>query len=433
MSKFSSVEEKFYEIRKYNYWDGDLPNTGFVRELYTRKISQYLGNRLVKVLNGQRRTGKSYVLRQLMEELLAQGKSPKNIFYINKEFLEFDFLKDYHQLNDLYNEYKKQIKPEGKVYLFIDEIQNISEWERFVNSKSQDFSDECEVFITGSNSKLLSGELASLLSGRYVQFEIMPFSYTEFLKINKNQNSKKQFIKYMQTGGLPELIWLPNDETKRHYVSSVVDTVLLRDIIQRYQIKNPELLRELFVYLVNNASNLVSINNIVKFYKGKSRRTTYDTIANYISFIEETYMMHRAERYDLRGKETIGGVYKFYANDAAYKNYLFGGFGYGFGYQLENLVYLMLRRNGFEVYVGNIMDKEIDFVAVKSGQTIYIQTAYSLTDTETSVREYGPLKMVADNYPKLVVTMDDLDAGDNEGIKHLRAWELEEYLDRLNF
>src|SRR5690606_38067975 len=186
--------------------------------------------------------------------------------------------------------------------------------------------------------------------------------------INKNQNSKKQFVKYMQTGGLPELIWLPNDETKRHYVSSVVDTVLLRDIIQRYQIKNPELLTELFVYLVNHASKLISINNIIKLYKGKSRRTTYDTSANYISFIEETYMMHRAERYDLRGKETIGGVYKFYANDAAYKNYLFGGFGHGFGYQLENLVYLMLRRYGFEVYVGNIMDKEIDFVAIRSGQ-----------------------------------------------------------------
>lgn len=422
------MKENLKKIRKFNYWDEKKPDTGFVRESYTKKIADYIGNKLIKVLVGQRRTGKSYVLRQLMGKLIDKGIQAQNIVYINKEYLEYDFLKDYLELNRFYEAYREELQPEGKVYLFIDEIQNIQEWERFVNSKSQDFAEECEIFITGSNSKLLSGELATLLSGRYVQFEILPFSYLEFLKINKKENSKKQFIRYMETGGLPELIWLPNEETKRHYVSSVVDTVLFRDIIQRYQIKNPELLRSIFIYLINNASNLISINNIVKYYKGKNRLTTYDTLANYISFIEETFMIHKAERYDVRGKETLGGVYKFYANDAAYKNYMFGGFGYGLGYQLENLVYLMLRRYGFEIYIGIVNDKEIDFVATKPEQTIYIQSAYSLAEAETAEREYASLKIVSDNYPKIVISMDDFKLPNNEGILHLRAWELEQFL-----
>jgi predicted AAA+ superfamily ATPase len=353
---------------------------------------------------------------------------PQNMLYINKEFLDFDFLQNYKDLDALVKFYKSNLQPKGKVFLFIDEIQNIEQWERFVNSYAQDFSEEYEVFISGSNSKMLSGELATLLSGRYVSFEIQPFSFVEFVGVTNLPLNKDSFLKYLQGGGLPELFMLPNEETKRHYVSSIKDTVLLRDIIQRHAIKDPTLLEDLFVYIVNNASNLLSVNNIANYLKSKGRRTTYDTVANYIGYIEDAFLVHRAVRYDIRGKETLGGSAKFYANDLSYKNYLYSGFGYGLGYLLENLVYLELRRKGYEVYAGVIPGKEIDFVAKQADKTIYVQVAYLLHDETTLEREYSALDAVSDHYPKMVVSLDEFQLPLKDGIQHVRAWELGEIL-----
>jgi len=420
------MEEYFATLDKYNFWNGHVPELGFSRKEYTDKIVDYTGNKLVKVLVGQRRTGKSYILRQIANRLIESGVNPQNIFYINKEFTEFDFLTDYKDLESLLKQYKDRLKPEGKVWLFIDEIQNILGWEHFVNSHSQNFVESYEIFISGSNSKMLSGELATLLSGRYVEFEIFPFSFIEYTGITKKESVKQSFIDYMESGALPELFVLPNDETKRNYISAIKDTVLLRDIIQRHNIKDPKLLEDLFVYLINNASNLVSITNMVNYFKSRGRKTTYDTVSNYIGYIENTYLVHRAERYDIRGKETISGNCKYYINDLSFKNYLYPGFSYGIGYKLENLVYLELRRAGFEVYVGTMRDKEVDFVAKKGDRLIYVQSSYLLADEQTIRREYTPLEAIHDHYEKVVVSLDDITLPSNNGIRHLQAWRLGE-------
>lgn len=422
------MEENFKSLKKYNFWNGNVPQLGFLREHYTKNIFNYINNKLIKVLVGQRRSGKSYILRQIAHQLITTGVNPKNIFYINKEFIDFDFVGNYKDLEQLVKLYKTQLKPKGKIYLFIDEIQNISEWERFVNSYSQDFSESYELFISGSNSKMLSGELATLLSGRYVTFEVFPFSFEEYTGVTNSEINKQSYISYMESGGLPELFVLPNEDTKRNYVTSVKDTVLLRDIIQRYSIKDPKLLEDLFIYLVNNASNLLSVNNIVNYMKSSGRKTTYDTVSNYIGYIEDTFLIHKAERYDIRGKETISGNSKYYSNDLAYKNYLYSGFGYGVGYQLENLIYLELKRAGYEVFVGAMPNKEVDFVAKKADKVIYLQSAYLLIDEETIQREYSSLEAIKDNYEKNVVSLDDVQFPQNKGIKHVQAWNLQKVL-----
>ncbi len=422
------MEEYFTALAKYNFWQDTFPEQGFFRKDYTDKILGFTGNKLVKVLVGQRRVGKSYILRQVIRSLIDNGVNPVNTLYINKEFTDFDFIADYKALEKLIHIYREKLQPKGKVWLFIDEIQNIMGWEHLVNSLSQDYVDSYEIFISGSNSRMLSGELATLLSGRYLNFHIFPFSFMEFTGITEKEPGRQSFIEYMETGGLPELFSLNNDESKRNYLHAVKDTVLLRDIIQRHNIKDPKLLEDIFAYLVNNASNLISINNIVNYFKSKGRKTTYDTLSNYILFTEEAFLIHRAERYNIRVKDTIAGICKYYINDLSFNNYLYSGFGYGIGFKLENLVYLELCRAGYKVYVGTLRDKEIDFVAIKDERVIYLQCAYLLVDQETLQREYGPLENIRDNYEKIVVSMDDVTLPSKEGISHIQAWKLGEVI-----
>jgi predicted AAA+ superfamily ATPase len=422
------MDERLTALWKFNFWGDKLPELGYLRSGYTAKIADYMGTRLIKVLVGQRRTGKSYVLRQVAKNLIDNGIQAINTLFINKEFTEFDFLTNYKELDELIKLYKSELKPVGKVYIFIDEIQNIDGWEKVINSYSQDYTGSYELFISGSNSKMISTELATMLSGRYINFDIFPFSYAEYLGITGSEQSKESYVQYMSSGGLPELFLLPNAETRRNYVSAIKDTVLLRDIIQRQNIREPKLLENIFVYLINNASNLISVSNVFNYFKSLGRKTSFDIISNYIGYIQDSFLIHRCERYDIRGKQTIAGNVKFYANDLAYKNYLYPGFGYGFGYMLENLLYLDLRRAGYEVYTGNIRNKELDFVAQKADKLIYIQCAYLLTEPETIEREYTSLETIDDNYEKYVVTMDDLTMPSNKGIKHIQAWKLWELL-----
>ena len=297
------MEEYFQSLRKYNFWEGNVPEVGFLRKDYTEKIIDYTGNKLIKVLVGQRRVGKSYILRQIAQRLITDGVNPQNIFYVNKEFTEFDFITDYRDLNILLRAYKEQLQPAGKVWIFIDEIQNIIGWEHFVNSHSQDFAEPSELFISGSNSNLLSGELATLLSGRYVEFEVFPFSFPEFCGISGLEISSESYRKFLQSGALPELFNLPNDEMKQNYVSSIKDTVMLRDIVARYNVKDVKLLDDLFVYLVNTASSLISITNIINFFASKKRKTNYETLSSYVNYLENSFLVHRAERYNIKGKD----------------------------------------------------------------------------------------------------------------------------------
>ena len=420
--------EKFAKLKKYNFWNADFPDAGFLRQDYLSKISDFIGNKLVKVLVGQRRVGKSYLLRQIILSLLSKGVNPKNIFYINKEYTDFDFISSYTELEELILIYQQELSPEGKIYLFIDEVQRITGWEHLVNSYSQNYTRSYEIFISGSNSQLLSNELATLLSGRYIQFQILPFSYLEFISIKKIENKKESFLMYLQSGGLPELFHLPNDETKRHYLSAIKDTVLLHDIIQRYNIKDIRLLEDIFSFLVNNASNLISISSIVKYFGSKNRKTNYETVANYITYLQNTFLIHQVDRFNIKGKEILAGTHKYYINDLAFKNYLYSGFEYGFGYMLENIVYLQLINAGYIVYIGYMRNKEIDFVATKNNKTIYIQVAYLLIDRSTIEREYSELEAIPDNYEKFVISLDDMQLPDKNGIRHILAWKIDEIL-----
>jgi uncharacterized protein len=429
------MEELFSNLEKFNFWNStskslknDYPKLGYRRTFYLEKITKYINNSLVKVIVGQRRAGKSCLLRQIAYHLQENGVSAKNIFYLNKEFIEFDGIENFMDLDELIKYYLNKIQPEGKVYFFIDEIQTIHQWEKLVNSYAQNYLEEYELFISGSNSNMLSGELSTLLSGRYVSFEILPFSYAEYIGINQLEDNKSSYLNYLQSGGLPELYALPDEETRSRYTSSVKDTVLLRDIIQRQAIKEPKLLEDIFIYIVNTSSNLMSINNITNYFKSKGRKISYDTVANYIGYIEATFMIHKVERFDIKGKDTVAGNVKYYCNDLAYKNYLFKGFSYGLGYQLENLIYLELRRQGYHVYVGVLLNKEVDFVAQKADRKIYIQVTYSMTEESTIKREYASLEGINDHYEKIIVSLDDVLLPSNKGIKHIQAWNLCEIL-----
>ena len=429
------MNENIETIRKYNPWEGKILPAGMSRIYYTEKIEQYIGSRLVKVLVGQRRSGKSFILRQIMNSLLQKGIKGKNMLFISKEFIEYSFVEDFMTLEAIYQSYLEELKPEGKIYLFIDEVQNIKGWEKFVNSHSQDFTADVEIFISGSNSKMLSTELATLLSGRYVEFPIYPFRYEEYVAMNQDSVGRQSYMKYLKDGGLPGMFELQSIESKVQYVSSVKDSIMLRDIIQRKQnetntasVRDAKLLDDIFVYLVSNASNPISIQNIIKFFKGKQRKVAYETVSNYISYIVETFLTHPVRRYNIKGKSVSENPFKYYSNDLAFKNYLYSGLGYGIGYLLENLVYLELIRAGYEVYVGSIKDKEVDFVAMKDDRVIYIQSTYILTDEQTILREYAPLESISDNYEKMVVSLDELALPLREGIRHVQAWRLNEIL-----
>jgi hypothetical protein len=420
--------EIFETLKKYNFWNTSIPPNGLSRSYYLDKIDSFIGNNLVKVLVGQRRVGKSYLLRQIIKKLIDNNVPPKNILYINKEFTDFDFISDYLSLDVTINVYKNEIKPTGKIYILIDEVQSINGWERLVNSYSQSYTTEYEIFISGSNSKLLSGELATLLSGRYVEFLIFPFNYSEYIETKQIENSKQSYLSYLQSGGLPQLFSLPNSESQRQYVSSIKDTIMLRDIVQRYNIKDARLLEDIFVFIVNNASNLVSVNSIVNYFKSKNRKTNYETVSNYLEYIISTFIIHKVDRYNIKGKETISGTHKYYANDLSFKNFLYSGYGYGIGYLLENLIFLQLSISGYKVFTGVVNGKEIDFVAVKEQRRIYIQVAYLLAEEQTIEREFGELEKIKDNYEKFVVSLDDIQLPDRNGIKHCQAWKINEIL-----
>lgn len=273
---------------------------------------------------------------------------------------------------------------------------------------------------------MLSSELATMLSGRYVEFRVFPYSFNEYTQLSKQSTNRDSYIGYLKKGGLPELYNLPTEESQKQYVASVKDTILLRDIVQWKTIRDAKLLEDVFFYLVNNASNLLSITNIVNFFSSRKRKTTYDTISNYIGFIEEAFLAYKTERYNIKGKDVIAGNCKYYLNDLAFKNYLYPGFSYGLGYLLENAVYLDLLRSGYSVYTGTIRDKEVDFVATKDDRVIYIQCTYMLEDEKTIEREYGALEAIGDSYEKYVVSLDEIKLPSRNGIKHVQGWNLGE-------
>jgi predicted AAA+ superfamily ATPase len=421
------MNDRLNILRKYNFWDNSAVSPGFIRQNYLDKLVSFTGNRLIKVITGQRRCGKSYLLRQFIFQLHRQGIERRNILYINKEFNSFDFIRNSNDLEEVIHLFLRELKPHGRIYLIFDEIQQIENWEKIVNSYSQDYTAEYEVFISGSNASLLSGELATFLTGRYVGFNVFPYSYGEYCQVTDKVPGKATFIDYLAGGGLPELFNLPDNEVRHHYVQALKNTILLKDIVVKYNIKDASLLESLFSFIVQNISNPVSVTNIVNFYRNLKVVTSFNTLSSYLKYLEQTFLLHAVSRYDLKGKKILGGTRKYYLNDLAFRNILFSEFEPGLGYLLENLVFLEFKRNGYEVMTGAERNMEIDFMIKKNGIIKYVQVCYILTDENIIQREFGNLESIKDNWEKMVISLDDISLGNRNGIMHYPAWNTEIY------
>jgi hypothetical protein len=419
------MENQLEILKTINYWDSDPDfDLGFVRERYNAFFRNAMNNKLIKVVVGQRRAGKSFVVRQLIHKLIFDKKvNNKNLFYLNKELFEFDEIRTASDLAELISLYEKEYKPKGKVYLFFDEIQSILEWEKLIVSLSQHPVKDYEIVVTGSNSSLLSGELASLLSGRYLVLEVFPFSYKEYLIVNNLENCKESFIEYITNTGLPERQNLNSSDTVYHYFQALKNTILLKDIMYRHKIRDYVLLEDIFLFLLHNVGKVTSIPAILKYFKNKNRKTDYTTVSQYILYMQDAFLIHEVARLSPKTKELLSGEKKYYVNDLGFRNYLFPSLINDISSILENTVYLHLRMAGYKVSVVSAANFEVDFVVEKSMEKKYIQVSYIMELPETVQREFGALEKIRDSNPKVVVSMDELLLHNSNGIKHEHMWD----------
>ena len=387
-----------------------------IRKPYLDKIEQALGKDVIIVLVGQRRIGKSYLLRQLKDEK-AQDSSA-NIIYVDKEKKEFDDIRDYHDLNAFIDGHRVKGKTN---YILVDEIQDIAEFERTVRSYREE--PDTEIVITGSNSLMLSSELTTLIGGRYKEIYVQALSYNEFLTFHQLPDNDDSLAKYINFGGLPGLQKIGLDENDvREYQQDVLNTVLLKDVIMRNNIRNPVFLDNLIRFLADNTGKIVSANSISKFMRSQGQSITSTAVINYIKALCETYVIHKVNRYDIHGKRLFESNDKYYFEDNGIRNCLGGGNREGdIEKVMENVVYNHLVRLGYEVTVGQLQASEIDFVCSKpTGERVYVQVAYIIADEATRQREFGNLRAIHDNYPKYVISMTPLvTRSDDEGIIHL--------------
>lgn len=411
-----------------------MQGLGFIREEYLNWLKTQSQNSLVKVLVGQRRVGKSYVLKQYIDFLINKDEVPaKNILYLNFEFFELNEFKNINNLEKLINHYLKTLKPDSKkeIYLIFDEIQELQSWEILINSyaaKTKLLDYKFQIIITGSNSKLISSELGSQLTGRFTSREVSAFSFAEYLMAKDLEANKNNFLKYIQRSHLPELIFSDNEDFHRSYLSDLTNSILFKDIAQRYKVQNHDLLERLFIFIVNNIANLSSINSILKKLKSFGYSSNINTISTYLKYLQNTYLIKAIERFDLNGKKILEGEKKYYLNDIGLRFNIFSSYEKAWGKVLENYVFNYLTSKGYKVHIGKLKNLEIDFVAEKNSEIKYFQVAYLLHDESVMEREFRNLEKIKDNWNKYVISLDDLNIGSMNGIKHIQAWNLNSYL-----
>lgn len=424
------IESEFTYVSEVNYWEEMPKRVGFLRHLYLEQVLGYVESRLLKVLMGQRRSGKSTIFKQVISSLITKGVNPHNILYLNFELHSLRFIHTDEILAQVVRTYIKKIKPQGKIYLFFDEIQEVEKWEKIINSYLATDKYDFEIFLTGSNAHLLSTELSTLVTGRYVEIPIYPFSFTEFSQYHQMPINRKSLIFYLESSGMPELFSLKDNKQKISYLMSLQDSILMNDIVKRYNIKNPKLLILLLDFMVDNIGHLFSLNAIVRKLKSMGANETVVTVGNYISYLEQTFLIHQVSRYDVKRKKILEGERKYYLNDLGFSNYLQSSFDNGINRKLENYVYQVLTQAGYKIYVGHIYNVEIDFICEFNKRIIYIQVAYLLPSQEVISREYGNLEKIKDNWPKIVVTLDEVKFPDKNGIRHVPAWELPDFIHK---
>ncbi len=389
------------------------------RELYLDKIRPFIGADVVKVLTGIRRCGKTVMLGLLREELLRRGIPSSRMFSIN---FESGADPEARSQESVYARIKTMAaNAKGKLYLFLDEVQEMEGWERLVNACMIDF--DIDIYITGSNAKMLSGELATYLGGRYVEITLYPFSFKEvmesYAQAGNPPDEAEAFARYLVLGGMPFLYNHVLDETSaKQYLSDIFNSIILKDIAQRNKVRDIERLERLILFFIANVGNTFSAASIVRYLKNEKRSLSTETIYNYISYCKEACLLHLVPREDLIGKKALSFQEKVYLSDHGFREAVYGNNQRDISQILENIVYMELLRHGYDVHVGKVGSAEVDFAAEKSGEKLYIQVAYLLADERIVEREFSPLEAIPDNYPKYVVSMDELDRGRN-GIRHM--------------
>lgn len=387
---------------------------------YLERIKPFIGKDLIKILTGQRRVGKSYMLRLIMEEVRALNPEA-NLIYIDKELEEFAFITDHQQLNEYVI---NQLIPEKKNHLFIDEVQEITSFQLCLRSLLN--QKKCDIYCTGSNANMLSGELATLMAGRYIEFPIHGLSYAEFLAFNQLEDNNENLNHYLTIGGLPyqHHIGLA-PALVFEYLKNVYASILLKDVVSREGIRNVALLENLVMYLADNTGSLFSAQNISKYLKSQKINIPTQSVINYLKALTNAYFIHKVSRADITGLKIFEIGEKYYFEDLGLRNSI-RTFNYrgDIGKLIENAVYLQLLRNGYRVFVGKTGDREVDFIAEKNGERLYVQVTYLLADERTIQREFGNLADIPDNYPKYVVSMDEfISANTYKGIKHIHLRE----------
>ncbi|HSM47490.1 MAG TPA: ATP-binding protein [Draconibacterium sp.] len=383
------------------------------REIYLEKIRPFVNQPLIKVLIGQRRVGKSFLLRQVVAEILS-GNAEANIIYIDKEKYEFDVIQNYHHLM----EYIKSRQKEGMNYLFIDEVQEIKEFEKALRSLLSETN--FDIYCTGSNAKMLSGEIATILSGRQITFKIYSLSFIEFCQFNRLEMNLQTLNSFLKYGGLPYLMHLPKqDEIIFEYLRNIYSTILFRDVVSRNEIRDVAFLNNLLRFIADNTGSLVSAKKISDYLKSQQSSKTVSVILNYISYLEEAYFLLKVKRKDIQGKKIFEVNEKYYFEDFGLRNSVNGFKISDIGKIAENAVYQHLLICGYDIFVGKSGDKEIDFVAERNGETLYIQVTSYLSDDKVIEREFGNLLAIPDNYPKIVVSLDEFSGNSTyKGIMH---------------
>ncbi len=384
------------------------------REIYLTRIRGFYDSDLVKILVGIRRCGKSVILKQIMDEIEEKGVQKDHILYINFELVEFEELKDYKKLNYYI---KEKIQDDKKYYVFLDEIQNVQKFEVVVNSLRASL-ENISIFITGSNSKLLSNELSTVLSGRYVLFNIYPLTFKEYIELTRSEpKDEKVFWDYVKWGGLPNRVQFTDEMNIKDYLHSVFDSIILRDVVERLGLKDITLFNLILQYLIDITGREFSANNIIGYLKNEGRIISTETLYTYLDALCKALIVEKIYRYDIHGKAILKTLNKYYMTDLGIAQIKNNNFEINKSFTIENVVFNELLARGYEVYIGKLNPGEIDFMATKSGKKEYFQVAYLLNDEKVVEREFGAYKTINDNYPKYVLSMDKTDFSQN-GIIH---------------
>ena len=388
------------------------------RDNYLERLKAFKDNKLIKVITGIRRCGKSTMLELFKEYLKGEGVSDDNIIHINLELMKYDDVRDY---KTFYNLITEKIKNNDRCYLLIDEIQQVDKWEKAINSMNVEFN--VDIYITGSNAYLLSSEISTLLSGRYVEIKMLPLSFKEYLEFDHLPHDwtlEDKFNQYLKFGSLPAVPTLPQDNTTiNEFLLGIYNTVIVKDVISRNNIKDIGLLEQIVKYVVANTGNIISANKISGYIssQGRGETTKATTVSNYLDMLEKAYIIYPVKRYDIKGKEQLKNLAKYYVVDTGIRNMLMGYSDSDFGHVLETVVYLELIRRGYQVFIGKWYELEVDFIAVKQDEKKYYQVCLTLMDEKVKERELAPLKAIPDNYEKTILSMDKTYITDYEGIK----------------